>query len=124
MDAPAFQNSARDAAQLVFTEALARLASAAVQPGCDPEIAIKILNATKDVAQAVPKDKGDGFANLPVFHIHMHNGRITASAITPAVDVIEMSEAFETFDLAAIQPTEAMKAMADINKDLLAELEA
>lgn len=108
-----FASAAREAAQATHMSAATRLAFLASHPECDPEIAIKIYNATKDVAGATPDKKGDPFANLPVFHIHFNNGRLTGTEITPAstVQVIDL----ETFDLTKALPSPNMK-LAITNK--------
>lgn len=116
-----FQDAAREAAQITHLLAGERLAVLAATPNLDPEVAIKIFNATKDVAQAVPEKKTDPFANLPVFHIHMHNGRIGGSgAVTPA---LELADVIEAFELEGMSPTEPMLAMSHINEEAMSGLE-
>lgn len=98
-----------------------RLAVLAAMPNVDADIAIKIFNATKDVAQAVPDKKVDPLANLPTFHITFTNGRLGGSGmVTPAVD---MGMVVEAFDLAGADPTPEMRAAFHINADVTDELE-
>ena len=118
MDAVSYQSQARDAAQLVHAEALARMMEAVSKPGSDPEIAVKVFNATTAVAQAVPKDK-DPHANLPVFNITFVNGRMTGE-VRPALELVEE---VDMTDLATLQPSESMRALANINAEVTAEFE-
>jgi hypothetical protein len=113
MDAAAYQSEARDAAQLVHAQALARMMEAVSKPGADPELAVKVFNATTSVAQAIPKDK-DPHANLPVFNITFVNGRIKGEAVPELEYVV---------DLQAFQPSEPMRALANINAEVIAEFE-
>jgi len=128
MDAADFQKTARDAAQIVHSAAMARLAQIAMLPNLDPDLAIKIVRETKDIAQALPKDKVDAYANLPVFHIHFGAGGVTGragptTAIT-ATDLgtpTEMVE--EVFSLEAAVPLPAMAEVASLglNADVLTD---
>jgi hypothetical protein len=115
-----FAKEIREAAQITNTAALARMAELAATPNCDVEIAIKIFQATKDVAGAVPDKKADPFANLPVFHITFNNGRMLSNGVTPALTIDAISEAF-SLELAV--PSEAMVRAASINDELLLELD-
>lgn len=108
MDAASYQNQAREAAQLIHAEAMVRMMEAVSQPKCDPELAVKVFNATTAVAQAVPKDK-DPLANLPVFNITFVNGRMTAEAL-PGLEQVEV--------LTSFNPSAAMLSMARINADI------
>jgi len=128
MDAADFQKTARDAAQIVHSAAMARLAQIAMLPNLDPDLAIKIVRETKDIAQALPKEKADAYANLPVFHIHFGAGGVTGragptTAIT-ATDLgtpAEMVE--EVFSMASAVPLPAMVEVASlgVNADVLAD---
>lgn len=106
-----FQREAMEAAQATHVMAAQRMAEAVAKPNCDPEIAIKIFNATKDVAQAVPKEKEGAYANLPTVHINIVNGRLTvearvADAELDVVDVVDMT------------PSVPMLANVSVNDDL------
>ena len=119
MDAATFQVSARDAAQIVHMAALERLTQVAMNIDLDPDLALKILRETKDIAQAVPKDKVDQYANLQVWNIVMHNGRMGGGV--SAQPVLEMAEEVnaDTFNLSAAVPTQAMLVAANINTDVI-----
>ncbi len=87
-DPAEFQKTARDAAQLVHAAAMTRLATVAAQPDLDPDLALKLVRETKDIAQALPKDKADAYANLPVFHIHFGpRGSVSAEVVADAIEV-------------------------------------
>jgi hypothetical protein len=109
VEALEFQKEARDAAQATSSMALSRMAEAVAKPNCDPEVAIKVYNATKDVAEAVRRDKENPFANLPVFHIHIVNGRMQGTAETD----LELVEELDKF-----VASPAMLAMSRINADI------
>lgn len=83
------------------------------KPGCDPELAVKVFNATTAVAQAVPKDK-DPLANLPVFNITFINGRL-AGVPVPGLEMVT--------ELKTFVPTTDMLALAHINAEVIAEFE-
>lgn len=117
MDAAAYQLQARDAAQLIHAEAMVRIMEAVAKPGCDPELAIKAINATTAIAQAVPKDK-DPLANLPVFNITFVNGRMTGEAVLAPLELVEQLDQ----PLLTFMPTAAMTAQAHINFEIEEEL--
>jgi hypothetical protein len=114
-----FAAAAREAAREINMQAMVVMATKLANPDCDPELAVKFFNATKDVAGAVPDKKADPFANLPVFHIHFNNGRVSGD-ITPPLQVLDMNEAF-SLEFAA--PSVEMAKLATINRDLLEQLE-
>lgn len=115
------QASLESTAKQVFADGMAVLAEYIATPGADPEVVVKILNSPiKDVAKVVPEKKADPHAGLPVFHITINNGRITAQAVTPelqAVDTVIM-EVEPPLPL----PSPAPKRVEDISADLLQDL--
>jgi hypothetical protein len=117
-DATDFQKIARETAQANWMAAQLIIAEKLATPGCDPEFARKYAKDTEIAAQAIPRDKQDQYANLPVFHIHMHSGRGGAGITATTVDVIDIDEMFE---LSAAKPSKRMLAVAktDINKTVL-----
>lgn len=94
-DAATFQVEARDAAQSVLMAALTGLAEVVNKPDVDPELLFKAVGATKDIAQAIPKDKGDSYGNIPMFNIVIGRAGITATVEvqptpSPAADVVDV----------------------------------
>jgi hypothetical protein len=121
MEAAKFQEEIRDAAQGVHAAAMARLAEVAAQPNLDPDLALKIVRETKDIAQAMPKDKTDPYANLTVFNITFGSSPgapVTVEAVPSVEEVIDV------FSLPDAAPTSAMSALAGINMEVVEELSA
>jgi hypothetical protein len=124
MEPTDFQKIARETAQANWMAAQLIIAEKLATPGCDPEFARKYAKDTEVAAQAIPRDKQDQYANLPVFHIHMHSGRGGGGITATSVEVVDVVEAFianETFELSAAKPSKRMLALADasINKTIL-----
>lgn len=68
-DIKLFQSAVRRAAQANMMAAERVVAEALADPTCDPEFAVKVINANKDVAQAVPEKKLDPHAGLVTINI-------------------------------------------------------
>ena len=121
-EAATFQIAARDAAQVAHMAASSRLAELANTPNLDADIAIKIFNATKDVAQAVPEKKIDPHASLPTFHITFVNGRMqgTIEAGPPPLTLDMQPPGYGDDDITFLTavPSPAMLAAANINSDI------
>ena len=122
-----FQPQARDAAQQIHMDVGHRLSQLANTPDLDADIAIKIFNATKDVAAAVAEKRIDPLANLPIINITFVNGRMSAriesfEAPPEPLLTMDMMEAADLgFELGAA--SKLMLAHADINLAAIAGLE-
>ena len=98
--------------------ALERLTKVSMNEDLDPYLALKILRETKDIAQAVPKDKVDQYANLQVFNIVMHNGRLGGGlSVQPVPQLVE--EVSDVFELGSARPSPLMLAATNINLDVI-----
>lgn len=115
--------------------ALSRLALVAANPELDADLAVKIVREMRDIAQALPKDKADPYANLPVFHIHFGSaGQLTGTAEPAVLEMVEevAGEALPpvpltclpAFDILTAEPSPFMSASAHINKDVLLPIDA
>lgn len=109
-----FQPIAREIAQRTHIAAAERLAVLAADPNLDPELAIKIHNATIPVAQAVPEKKQDINIGLPVLQFTFISGGLQATAHDlPMVEVVGEDQ------LLHLQPSMAMLArLVTVNADL------
>jgi hypothetical protein len=118
-----FQPIARDAAQKIHLDVGERLSELANTPDLDPDLAIKIFNATKDVSQAVAEKKLDPLANLPTFNITFVNGRMIGTVApdptpVPPATYIDMDDSSDVESIALL-PSLVMLASTNINADVI-----
>jgi hypothetical protein len=106
-----FQDAAREAAQETHMLAAARLAEYVAREETDIEITLKVYNATKDVAQAVPEKKQDPYAGLAVFNVTFVNGSMKAT-------LERVDEVVNVEDVFLLAPSPAMLAATNLNEDL------
>lgn len=85
----AFADGAKDAAQRVHMDAVAKMAEAVNAAKPDLDLVVKIYNATKDVAQAVPDKKADPRAGLPTIAITFVGNRAQVAAEPAPLEVVQ-----------------------------------
>lgn len=85
-----FQEASREAAQRIVMDSQVRMAEYLHSDKADPEVVIKIHNASKDVAGAVPDRKADPYGSLPVVNITVvNNGYLAQVKAAPfAIDAV------------------------------------
>lgn len=127
-----FPDAAKLAAQAVHMDAIRVLGEAVNAAEPDPDLVVKVYNATKDVAQAVPEKKTDPRAGLPVVSITFVGGRTQVAAASAPLEVVqevqpapqpELPAAETQLALPAPKPREYAMTPVDMTLDLDALLE-
>lgn len=84
-----FKAAAKEAARSVHMDAVRAMSEAVNATDPDPDLVVKVYNATKDVAEAVPDKKADPRAGLATFQITFVGGSTQVAAQSlPLVEVV------------------------------------
>jgi hypothetical protein len=108
-----FASNAKAAAQIAHMDAVRLMAEAVNAAKPDLDLVVKIYNATKDVAQAVP-DKKDPRAGLPTISITFVGNRAQVAAVPAPLEVLEEVQPPDLPSLGMDLPTEGTPAEAPL----------
>lgn len=108
-----FKQAAKEAARAVHMDAVLAMSVAVNQEKADPDLVVKIYNATKDVSDAVPDKKADPRAGLAVFNITFSGGSTQVAAQMPVP--LEVAEEVQPGRLSNAETQLALPAPRTMN---------